>query len=122
MEYGLENEPNADVRFISSHIPVFAPEENAFPAGDCSLVAAAPKFGRFFVAFGTKIKVFESRILWEEAGGRPITTISVGAQVTHVAASCDGLTLLVTILHHQAPHALFYEIRNIVPGVSIGST
>lgn len=45
-----------DVRFISNHIPVFNPEECSFPAGNCSLVATAAKFGRIFVACGTQIK------------------------------------------------------------------
>ncbi|MPC09683.1 Nuclear pore complex protein Nup214 [Portunus trituberculatus] len=116
MEYGPDSEPNADVRFISSHIPVFTPEEISLPEGDCSLVATAPKFGRIFVACGTQIKVFESKTLFEGVSGVPLTSISVGAQVTHVACSCDGLTLLVVILHNQVPHALFYEIRSLVPG------
>ncbi|KAK8380571.1 hypothetical protein O3P69_016878 [Scylla paramamosain] len=116
MEYAPDSEPNADVRFISSHIPVFTPEEISLPAGDCSLVAATPKFGRIFVACGTQVKVFESKTLFEGVAGGPLTTIGVGAQVTHVACSCDGLTLLVVILHKQVPHALFYEIRSLVPG------
>ncbi|XP_050715058.1 nuclear pore complex protein Nup214-like isoform X2 [Eriocheir sinensis] len=116
MEFGPDSEPNADVRFIANHIPVFNPEECSFPHGNCSLVATASKFGRIFVACGTQIKVFDSKTVWDDPAGSLLTTLSVGAQVTHVAASCDGLTLLVTVLHEHAPHALFYEIRGLVPG------
>lgn len=65
------------------------------------------------------LSVFTTKTLTEGNEKTALTTINTGASVTHVAASCDGLTLLVVIIHNDVPHALFYEVRNIVPGVRV---
>lgn len=115
MEEGPESEPNSTLQFITRHVGVFSSDEITLSEDQCSLVAVAPKYGLIFVGCGKVIKVFESQTLVEDGEKNPLAIIDTGAFVTHIAASCDGLTLLVVILPNDIPHALFYEIRNFVP-------
>ncbi|KAK4321940.1 hypothetical protein Pmani_007291 [Petrolisthes manimaculis] len=116
MEEGPDVELTTDVKFIASHTEIFPHDEVVVADGHCNLVAVSPKYGLTFVACGTVIKVFTSKTLIESNENVALTNINTGASITHVASSCDGLTLLVVIIHNDVPHALFYEVRTIVPG------
>ncbi|XP_069980414.1 nuclear pore complex protein Nup214-like isoform X4 [Penaeus vannamei] len=116
MDYAPDSVLSTTLRFITDHVSVF-PNDAALlpsPSENCSLVAVAPKYGIVFAALGTTFKVYQTQALLADGETKDVATVDTGAPITHLAASCDGLTLMAVVIHGDIPHALFYECRNFV--------
>lgn len=64
--------------------------------------------------------VYQTQALLADGEKKDAATVDTGAPITHLVASCDGLTLMAVVIHGDVPHALFYECRNFVHEVSAG--
>ncbi|XP_037775941.1 nuclear pore complex protein Nup214-like isoform X2 [Penaeus monodon] len=116
MDYAPDSVLSTTLRFITDHVSVF-PNDAALlpsPSENCSLVAVAPKYGLLFAALGTSFKVYQTQALLADGEKKDAATVDTGAPITHLVASCDGLTLMAVVIHGDVPHALFYECRNFV--------
>ncbi|XP_047500940.1 nuclear pore complex protein DDB_G0274915-like isoform X3 [Penaeus chinensis] len=116
MDYAPDSVLSTTLRFITDHVSVF-PNDSAIlpsPSESCSLVTVAPKYGLIFAALGTTFKVYQTQALLADGEKKDAATVDTGAPITHLVASCDGLTLMAVVLHGDIPHALFYECRNFV--------
>ncbi|XP_042889637.1 nuclear pore complex protein DDB_G0274915-like isoform X3 [Penaeus japonicus] len=118
MDYAPDSVLSTTFKFITDHVSVFPSDASLLPSQNenCSLVAVSPKYGLVFAALGTTFKVYQSQALLADGGKKDVATVDTGAPITHLVASCDGLTLMAVVIHGNIPHALFYECRNFVHG------
>ncbi|KAK7022826.1 hypothetical protein SK128_011864 [Halocaridina rubra] len=116
MEYGPDSITPPDLGFITQIQKVFSIDEVSIPEDNCNLVAVAVRYGLVFCGNGNIVKVFETQSILTDSEPAPKAFFDTGDPITHLSASCDGLTLLVVLLQEDKPKVLFYDTRSLVSG------